>query len=154
MLANKLSRRGWLILAITASSLVIMSLYLLVSHNSKDDSSQTTSSPQEFVSSMEGGSPITQEDEEMLEKQVDFSVDQAKSLLVAEYPNVQSILLRSTEWYYTDTNDNSNILTIFSVAKGDGSVITVMRVIEFVTEEGQLKMISHYEPDERYSIYE
>lgn len=150
-----MSRRGWIIIAATISLLVIASLYILVGRSSnKEGLSETTSSSQEFVSSMEGGSQITQEDEELLEKQVDFSVDQAKSLLMTEYPNAQSILLRSTEWYYTDSNDNSNILTIFSVSAKDGNILTVMRVIEFTTEEGRLRMISHYEPDERYSIYE
>lgn len=151
MLGNLLARYKWLVIAIFILLVISVGLFVMT-FNKTDDSDEAPQ--QEFLGSMEGGSPITEEDQEELKSQVDFSVDNALSIVKTEYPEAQSILLRFTEWYYTEENENSNILVVFNVADSNGSVSTVMRVIEFITQDSTLRLVSSYEPDERYSIYE
>lgn len=148
------NKRKLLLIALAALVVIIaVALYLFLGREGDGDKSQKPK--QEFVSSMEGDEvPITEEDEERLESMVDFAIAQAQNALNREHPNAQSILLRFTEWYFTEANKNSNVLTVFSVVDKQGDKQTAMKVIEINSKDGKNTLVSIYPPDDRYSIYE
>lgn len=109
----------------------------------------------DMVVSMEGDDiKITKEFIRLREERNRFAVNQVVQYLKKENPNYDDIQVRFTEEYNTDSNGDLHILVVTFANTIQGLRKTEMRVVKFREKGDSREVLSFYEPDEGYSIYD
>lgn len=106
----------------------------------------------QYISMEDDGVVLTQKDIDGRKEIEKFGTDEALDYFDKIYKVNYGISLDSTEWYFTDDNDNDNILVSINVVDESNTMKSDHIVVEVDSSKGFLRAIGFYPPDSRYSL--